>query len=163
MMNPPEEHCKGKVPDSWTKAFMEALCCVGCLIGVTVLSLFVCLCVVLAATNNEIVKHSCSGFWEFMVIALLSPILIPLIYVVCCSSNWNIFSGVCCFVFGIVSLHMSISMGENERCVEALRMSTPPIPWLLYAVWLKTVLFFLQCVYGIQEEWKGLKVNALHV
>jgi hypothetical protein len=154
MKQPPEEHCKGKLPDSLTTIFVETVCCVGFLFVVFFLILFVCLCIVLTATNNPVVKTNCSGFWEFMVISLLSPVVIPLIYVLSCFSNWNVYSGVCSFVFGAVALHMSIAMSEKATCVEALRNSTPDIPWLLYAVWLKTILFFTHFVYSFQDEWK---------
>jgi len=161
MKNVPEEHVSGKLPESLTAICLEAMCCVGFMLTLFFVTLFVCLCIVLNATNNPEVKAECSGFWEFMVVALLSPITFPVMFLLVVGRvSWSVFSGTCCLVFGIVSLHMSIAMAEKTECVEALRRSTPPVPWLLYAVWLKTILFFSQCIYAA----RGLfSANAVRV
>lgn len=129
---------------------VEMMCCFGCFILVFFVALFVCMCILLNTTNTENVRKACVGFWEFSLVALLSPILIPFVYGVyaCCFVicfgwwNWYVYSGTCMFVMGVACLHMSIIVSQNSLCITALCESTPPVPWLLYAVWIKSVLFF---------------------
>jgi len=153
MIQPSEgaPHCNsGKKPqlEDWVKTLKETILCVGLFASVLLIAVFICLCILLSKTNTDEVKGACSGFWEFMLIALLSPIVIPLFYCLysClffmnCPWKWNIYSGTFMLTFGLIGLHMSITASENPACVKALRNSTPPLPWLLYVSWGKTVLF----------------------
>lgn len=127
----------------------EMLCCTITLALVIFLALFVCMCIILDKTNNIEVRTQCAGFWEFMLVALLSPVIIPTIYCMymCLflfvwAWRWKFFSGICMLVMGICSLHMAISVSENQKCIGALEKSTPPLPWLLYAAWVKCIFFF---------------------
>lgn len=127
----------------------EIMCCFIAFVVLIYISVFICICIILQKTNNSTVKGNCGGFWEFMIIALISPIIIPLFYFVysCIlffifSIKWRKFYGACMFVFGVASLHMCIHVSENQLCLESLRNSTPPLPWLLYAGWVKTLFFF---------------------
>jgi len=134
------------------KAFFECICCFGFLAAALFVFFFVMVCALLAWNDTDEVRKNCPGFWEYSLVALLSPLIIPAVYCVyCCCClfvlgfwNWYAYSGACMLVMAIAGLHMSITSAENWNCVVALKSSTPssPLPWLLYACWLKCVLFF---------------------
>lgn len=108
------------------------------------LALFVALCVLLAKANVPAVHAACPGFWDFMLAAVFAPVAIPMLY--CCLAwcawvSWQAFSGGACLALAIACLHLSLSAAENGACVEALRATSPPLPWLLYAGFIKGALF----------------------
>ena len=124
----------------------EMMFCLGTLFVLVIIGVSVSVCVLLSKTNNSLVKSSCGGLWEYMLVALLSPIIIPTFYclytclfLMAFPWNWNVFSGTYILTLGIIGLHISISTSENSNCVNALRESTQPVPWLLYASWFKTI------------------------
>lgn len=114
------------------------------------LALFVCVAIILDKTNNESVKTECRGFWEFMVVSLLSPVLIPISYgcfgflffFVCNWPSWKLFSGACMILMGTSTLYMAMYCTEKQSCTDALKNSTPPVPWLLYAGYVKIMFYF---------------------
>lgn len=127
----------------------EVICCVIFFAIVLYIALFVCVAVILEKTNNEQVKTQCRGFWEFMIFALLSPLVIPCVYACggivfffVCNWPWKLFSGACMILLGTSTLYMAMYCTENQLCTEALRASTPPVPWLLYAAYVKVIFFF---------------------
>ena len=140
--------------------FEEIFCCCICFIVAIYISLFICICVVLDRSNNDSVKKLCGGFWEFMIVALVSPIIIPCLYCLygcfflfVCTWKWKVFSSACMLVMGVGTLHLCINVSENANCLQALRESTPPLPWLLYAGWVKTIFFFSGSFSLIYDEY----------
>jgi hypothetical protein len=141
-----------KLPSFWLDLRIiceEMICCWICFAVVLYIGLFVCMGIILEKSNNELVKTECRGFWEFMVVSLLSPVLIPILYVCCgfvffCVWNWSwkFFSGVCMILMGTSTLYMAMYCTERQECKGALTNSTPPVPWLLYAAYVKVVFFF---------------------
>ena len=119
---------------------LTILCCLACLF----LSLFVLLCVLLARANTPEVRAACPGFWDFMLAAVFAPAAIPVLYclVACCLwVEWRPFYAGCSTVMAVACLHTALTAGESASCVEALRATSAPLPWLLYACYVKCALF----------------------
>ncbi len=143
---PPPPNISGKKPD-WKdagKAAFHCMICLGCLVCLLWITCFVLMSILLHKANTSEVRAACAGFWDFMLISLLSPVLIPSIY--CIFSvvmwwNWYSFSGSCMLILAIASLHMTLNASENSTCVEAIRNTTSPVPWLLYVGWIKSVVY----------------------
>jgi hypothetical protein len=139
-------HISGKKPD-WVdagKAAVHCIECLGCFACMLWVACFILMSLLLHRANTMEVRVACAGFWDFMLISLLSPVLIPSIY--CIFSfvmwwNWYAFSGSCMLILAVASLHMTLNASENSACVEAIRLTTKPIPWLLYAGWIKSVVY----------------------
>jgi uncharacterized BrkB/YihY/UPF0761 family membrane protein len=155
MIHPPEEgaphNISGRKPDyrDWIYSLKEIVMCLGVCFILLVMIVFILMCVLLSKTNTNEVKEACNGLWEFMLVAVLSPIIVPLFYCLysclfflLCPWKWNIYFGACMLILGITGLHVSITMSENVSCVAALKESTPPLPLLLYASWIKTIICF---------------------
>ena len=122
------------------RAAMTFLCCVACLF----LALFALLCVLLARANTPEVRAACPGFWDFMLAAVFAPVAIPALYcaVACCLwVAWRPFYAGCSAVMAVACLHSALTAGENAACIEALRATSAPLPWLLYACYVKCALF----------------------
>jgi hypothetical protein len=102
-------------------------------------ALFVSMCVLLARDNTADVHARCGGLWDFVLVSLLSPVIVPIAYCVLtwCTIGWATFSCVACGVMGTVSIHMSLTYSENAGCIAAL--GEPPL--LLFAVYIKSVLY----------------------
>ena len=108
------------------------------------LAVFVWLCVLLSRANTPEVRLACPGFWDFMLATLFAPAAIPCLYcaVACCLwVAWRPFYGACSLVMGLACLHISLVASEHAECVEALRRTSEPLPWLLYAGFIKGALF----------------------
>ena len=85
------------------------------------------------------VHARCGGLWDFVLVSLLTPVIMPIAYCVftCCTVDWSSFSCVACGVMATVSVHMSVTYSENAGCIAAL--GEPPL--LLFAVYIKSVLY----------------------
>jgi len=122
------------------RAAMTFLCCVACLF----VALFALLCVLLVRANTPEVRGACPGFWDFMLAAVFAPVAIPALYcaVACCLwVAWRPFYAGCSAVMAVACLHSALTAGENAACIEALRATSAPLPWLLYACYVKCALF----------------------
>ena len=118
----------------------EALLCV-CVVW---LLSFICICVLLARANTPDVHAACAGFWDGMLFATLAPTIVPLLYCMlapCLWLAWRPFSAGCALVLCVVTLHLSLTAAEAPACVDALRRSSPPLPLLLFAGFVKSGLF----------------------
>lgn len=146
LLPPHHDHISGKRPD-WKdagRAAIHCIECISCFACMLLITCFILMSLLLHRANTMEVRTACAGFWDFMLISLLSPLLVPTIY--CIFSfvlwwNWYAFSGSCMLILAIASLHMTLNASENSACVEAIRSTTNPIPWLLYAGWLKSVVY----------------------
>jgi hypothetical protein len=122
---------------------MELMLCATCVVCVLWTVLVVLIGLLLSYGNTPRVRQHCAGFWDFMLVSTLSPIMIPVLYCMlsCGTWPWKPFSGACMFIMGIASLHLTITCSENGQCMDAIRETTPPFPWLIYMGWLKASLY----------------------
>ena len=123
------------------------------------LAFFIGLCVLLAENNTPEVRSQCGGFWDFMLVSILSPVIIPAAYcILSCGiwSRWTIFSCAACSIMAFASLHMSLTASENRGCVAVL--GTPPL--LLYAGFIKAILYCCGAITQINQLFlRGPKVS----
>ena len=136
----------GKKPE-WKdigKAGLHCVLCLGCFSCILWVACFVLLSILLHRANTMEVRAACAGFWDFMLVSLLSPLLIPAAYLIFSWImwwSWYPFSGSCMLILAVVSLHITLTSSENATCVEAIRKTSSPIPWLIYAGWLKSIIY----------------------
>jgi len=140
---PPTMAVSGKGPN-WGKHMMHCIVCVTCLLVLLWIACFVVMCILLHRANTLEVRVACPGFWDFMLISLLTPFLIPTIY--CIFSfvmwwSWYPFLGSCMLIMGVMSLFITLNAMESPGCVETIRSTTTPVPWLIYVGILKTVIY----------------------
>lgn len=127
-------------------AARECCWCAGCglLVGVLLFfgGFFGVFCWLLYEAHTPAVRSECGGFWDFMLVSLLSPLIFPLAYLLLgCGlvSSWGTFMGIAYGALGVTSLIMTINAASNGKCVEAIRATVPPEPWLLLIGWLKAI------------------------
>ena len=129
--------------EATTHSFVGCLLCLA-IFGVALwVSCFVSICILLDKANIESVHSSCAGFWDFMLVSVLAPVLIPIGYCLlsCGAWQWRSFSGVCMLILAITSLQLTLTAASNHECVDAIRNTTPPIPWLIYMGWVKAAVY----------------------
>ena len=140
--------CRGPFPPPYhlssaclQKHVLHGILCIACLCFCFCLVLFTVLCVLLHATNTPQVHAACPGLWDFVLVAVFAPLLGP----VC-----MLLSRSCCLSFSLVSwlsvlsalgVILSLRASLLSACIETLRDTTPPLPWLLLVSWAKTILF----------------------
>ena len=126
------------------RVLVELFLCATCVMCLLWIALFVVVALLLSYANTPTVRNACAGFWDFMLVSMLSPIIIPLLYCLlsCCAWPWKPFSGACMLIMGAACLHLTITSSEKASCMEAIRETTPPLPWLIYMGWLKASLYF---------------------
>ena len=117
--------------------------CVSCVLLVLWTAFFVVGCVLIHRANVAPVHAACGTFWEFMVVALISPALIPVAYATIGlgAIAWQDFYAVASLALVIAALVMTLSAASNDLCREAIRATTPPEPWLIFFGWLKVVAY----------------------
>ena len=100
-------------------------------------------CVVLKMTDAPPVHTACGGFWEFMVVSLLSPILVPLAYLLMGlgTIRWQDFYLVSTVILTVAAVYMTLMAAGRSACVNALTEATPNEPWLLVLGWLKIAAY----------------------
>jgi hypothetical protein len=131
--------------------------CLACLLALLWLVLLVLVILLLSYSNTPAVRAACAGFWDFMLISILSPVLIPLAYCVlsCGAWPWAPFSGACMLIMGASCLHLTLMSSENSVCVEAIRSTSPPLPWLIYIGWLKSALYLAGALSSLSSHLYG--------
>ena len=104
---------------------------------------FVIGCLLIHRANVPAVHAACGGFWEFMVVALVSPALIPFAYAILGLGifAWQDFYAISSFTLTVAALYMTLSAANNTDCQDAIRATTPPEPWLIFFGWLKVVAY----------------------
>jgi hypothetical protein len=134
---------------------VRGLLCFACIMATIWLTVFVSVCVLLYRTNTPQVHISCPGFWDFMLVSVLSPMLLPLLYLMSSSVltlSWASFSTAWLLVMSLLSFIIVITATLNVQCVESLREITSPFPWLLFVGWIKSVMYFA----GLVSALRGL-------
>ena len=134
---------------------VRGLLCFACIMTTIWLTVFVSVCVLLYKTNTPQVHLNCPGFWDFMLVSILSPLLLPLFYLMTSSVltlSWSSFSTAWLLVMSMLSFIIVITATLNVQCVETLREITMPFPWLLFVGWIKCVMYFA----GLVSVLRGL-------
>lgn len=141
-VSPVPFHVSGHSPQH---DMVRGLLCFACIMATIWLTVFVSVCVLLYKTNTPQVHLNCHGFWDFMLVSVLSPFLLPLLYLMSFSVltlSWASFSTAWLLVMSMFSFTIVITATMNVQCVESLREITFPFPWLLFVGWIKTVMYF---------------------
>ena len=125
------------------KLLFECLACGACLICLVWVAIIVIVSLLLSYGNTPDVRNHCAGFWDFMLVSTLSPVIVPTLYCLlsCCAWPWQPFSAGCMLILGVACLHLTVTCSENGACMDAIRSTTPPLPWLIYMGWLKSSLY----------------------
>ena len=141
---------------------VEFVVCATCLMCTLWIAMFVVVALLLSYANTPAVRNSCAGFWDFMLVSMLSPVLIPVLYCMlsCCAWPWQPFSGGCMLILGIACLHLTIACSENRECMDAIRGTTPPLPWLIYMGWLKASLYLAGAVSSLLAWYHSTTTTA---
>ena len=86
---------------------------------------------------------ACGTFWEFMVVALVSPMLLPIAYAMLGlgAFAWQDFYAIAMLAMTISALYMTAVAANSAQCQDAIRSTTPPEPWLIFFGWLKGVAY----------------------
>ena len=142
---PPPFHVSGRrTTTSLSHSIMSGLLCIACIMGIIWAIIFVCLCFLLHKTNTPEVHRNCPGFWDFTLVSILSPLLLPLLYLLSSSIltiSWYSFYTAWLLVMSTFAFATALSATLNFHCVESLREITPPFPWLVFVGWIKTVIY----------------------
>ncbi len=141
VIQPAPFHVSGQRPYS----VLRGLLCVAGIMGFIWLMVFVGVCILLYRTNTPEVHVNCPGFWDFTLVSVLSPLLLPLLYLLSSSAltiSWNSFSTAWLLGMSLFSVATTLSATLNFNCVETLRTITPPFPWLVFVGWVKSIMYF---------------------
>ena len=123
---------------------LKGLLCIGSLMATIWLTVFVCLCLLLRKANTEQVHRNCPGLWDFTLVSILSPFIVPLIFLMTTSVltlSWSAFSAAWLVAMSLFSLAFAFTSSMSFACVETLRDITPPFPWLLFVGWVKSIMY----------------------
>jgi hypothetical protein len=137
------------------KLLVECVACAACLLCALWVAIIVVVSLLLSYANTPAVRTSCAGYWDFMLVSMLSPVIIPTLYCMlsCCAWPWQPFSGGCMLILGVACLHLTVTCSENGACMDAIRSTTPPLPWLIYMGWLKASLYLAGALSAISSWW----------
>lgn len=137
---------------SLSHSLLKGLLCIACLMGVIWLTVLVSVCVLLQKTNTQQVHASCPGFWDFTLVSVLSPFLLPLLFLLTSSMlslSWSAFSTAWFITMTLFSFAMTLTASMSLPCVETLREATPPFPWLLFVGWVKSAMYLAGSITGL--------------
>jgi hypothetical protein len=155
---PPPFHVSGRRSAAYlSHSIMSGLLCIACIMGIIWATIFACLCVLLHKTNTNEVHTNCPGFWDFMLVSILSPLLLPLLYLLSSSAltiSWSSFYTAWLVVMTTFTFATSLSATLNFHCMECLRDITPPFPWLIFVGWIKSVMYLAGTVSALRAYWK---------
>jgi hypothetical protein len=125
---------------------LALMCCWSCLY-------FAAMCVLLHFTNTHAVHDTCPGLWDYVLYAFVFPMISPALYV-CLqwSSGFSSLAIGCAFGLALIGAVISLKASTSFLCVETLRAATPPVPWLLFVAWLKTLFFLSTFVAALKPQ-----------
>ena len=145
MCDSPAPHVNsGKGPDMENvfKSIHHSVKCLG-IFAICFVCVFVaCNIIVLIYSYNKDVLELCGGYWDFVALSILSPLLMPFLYcfVTWFTIEWNIFAASYCFCLFLLGVIINVNM--SSECFLAIRKSTPTnIPWLFYFGCIKCIFF----------------------
>jgi hypothetical protein len=118
------------------KQILQGIMCIACMAFCIWLIMFGGLVLLLHVTNTQEVHASCPGLWDFVLISILLPFIMPCLYL--CTPALSLASLLFLSALGLL---LSIHSSTIPTCVELLRVLTPPLPWLLFVACIKTVLY----------------------
>jgi len=103
---------------------------------------FVFCCVVLSFNNNAAVHEHCGVFWDFMLLSVLSPLVVPVAYfMLAAGRSFPSFYTFSMLLLSLGGFVLTLQCSARLECVDSLRHSTPPLPLLLYLGWFKAIAF----------------------
>jgi hypothetical protein len=105
-----------------------------CLVFCICLVIFGALIALLRVTDTPDVHGACPGLWDFVLIALLLPVLMR------CMPQALLLSLL--LFLTLLGTTLCVRAALQPLCTETLRRLTPPLPWLLIVACAKTVLSF---------------------
>jgi hypothetical protein len=121
-------------------------CCWSCLY-------FVAVCLLLHFNNTHAVHMACPGLWDFALYAFVFPMISPALYLLLqFSSSFTALATGCAFGLSLIGAVISLKASTSSLCTETLRAATPPVPWLLFFAWLKTLLFLGALVSALKPQ-----------
>ena len=124
--------------------------CVGCCWAALY---FVAMCLLLHFTNTATVHTACPGLWDFVLYAFVFPMISPVLYLFLqWSASFGVLTTGCSFGLALLGAVISLKASMLPTCVETLRGITPPVPWLLFVAWLKTLFFICALVASVKPE-----------
>jgi len=137
------------------KQIIQGIVCIACMAFCIWLVMFLALVLLLHTTNTEPVHSSCPGVWDFVLISLLLPFISPCLYL--CTPVLSLASLLFLSLLGIlITMHSS----TMPTCVETLREITPPLPWLLFIAWIKTVLYMAAALSALLKLYRTRSVPS---
>ena len=155
---PPPYHVSGRrTAASLSHSIVSGLLCIACIMSIIWLTIFVSICVLLHKTNTIQVHTNCPGFWDFTLVSVLSPFLLPILYLLSSSAltiSWSSFSAAWLVVMTTFAIATSLSATLNFHCVETLREITPPFPWLVFLGWIKSIMYLAGTLSAIHNCFK---------
>lgn len=157
--NKNNNHSQLAAASSSSSSFQNYCLCIGgtciCCIGLIYFSIFIFVCILLSEANNPGVHLHCGDFWNFMLVAILFPMLLPFLFCLvrpCISISWLHFSGASAVIMAIASFCTAYHAGSEPSCIAALRLSSPPNPLLLYLDYVNGGLFSLVAISAISKQ-----------
>ena len=118
---------------------LEGVMCIACLACCIWLLFVAGMIVLLYHTNTPRVHEACPVLWEFVLVSLALPIISPCLYMM--TSAWSTLSMALCLFLSLLGTLVSLNASRLSVCIETLRETTPPLPWLLLVAWAKTVFY----------------------
>jgi len=129
-------HVTSMLPQSHV---LHGVLCIACLCLCIWLVFLLAMSALLYFTNLPSVHEACPGLWDFVLVSLVLPVISPCLYMM--TEAWSTLSIALCIFFSILGTVVSINASRLPLCIETLRESTPPLPWLLLVAYLKTILY----------------------
>lgn len=125
---------------------LSVVCCWSCLY-------FISICLLLHFTNTHVVHDACPGLWDFVLYAFVFPMISPVLYLLLqWSSSFTSLTTGCSFGLSLLGSVISLKASTSPLCVESLRDATPPVPWLLFVAWMKTLFFLCALVAALKAQ-----------
>ena len=132
-------HVSGK---SAQTHILQGIFCIACTLCAIWTLLWAMIIFLLHETNVPKVHESCTALWDFVLVSVCMPIIMPILLVLTVADGyWSVVSPSLFLFLSLLGITVSLHASMNSVCVETLRSLTPPFPWLLFVAWMKTVFF----------------------
>ena len=133
----PHHHVSGVLPEK--SHVLYCIMCTTCLACCIWIFTLFGLGLLLQMTNSIEVHEACPGLWDFVLLSVLFPFISPCLYLM--TQSWSSLPLALLLFLAILGTTISVQSSVIPVCVETLRASTPPFPWLLFVAWIKTILY----------------------
>ena len=136
------------------KHVLQGVMCIACLACIIGLFIFTLCCLLLSVTHVQEVHEACPGLWDFVLISMLSPFILWLLYLF--TTSWSCLSPAAFGFLTVLGTLISVQSSLLPICVETLRVITPPVPWLLFLAWLKTIMFMTSMLSSCSKAYRNM-------